>query len=403
MRASQFGQTSVTAPKQRFASIGEVEGFRGWTVAVTADRRAEEQIELLGRQGATIIHAPVIRTMPLGPDAGLRALTSELIADPPDVLIAMTGIGVRGWFATCDAWGLSPDLRTALASRTYIVARGPKAASAIANEGLQTGWRAPEATSTEVLRYLESLPLDGSRVAVQLAGAPDPDFSHALRARGARVVELPVYEWVLPGASAATMRFVDALVNGEVDAVTFTCAHAVTNLLSLAGDRQSAVLERLRSSVVTGCVGPVTEAAALRAGATQVVTAAPARLGAMVRALGRHFEARRRVLVLAGIGVVAQGAALSVAGQHVALTRGERLLFETLLDADGAVLSKARLARVAWDGEVDDHAVEVAVNRLRRKLGRAASAIETSNRRGYRLTVADDRTRGIVHGADHRP
>ena len=374
----------------------------GWTVAVTADRRAEEQIELLGRQGAATIHAPVIRTMPLGPDAGLRAVTADLIDDPPDVLVAMTGIGVRGWFATSDAWGLATDLRATLAARTHIVARGPKAASAVANEGLRARWRAPEATSTEVLRYLEARPLDGSRVAVQLAGAPDPAFSQALRARGARVVELPVYEWVLPPPTATTVRFVDAVVNGEVDAVTFTCAHAVTNLLALAADRRSAVVERLRTSVVSACVGPVTEAAARRAGATQIVTAAPARLGTMVRALGRHLEVRRRVLVLAGIDVVAQGAALDVAGQPVALTRGERLLFETLLDADGAVLSKQRLARVAWDSDVDDHAVEVAVNRLRRKLGRAASAIETTNRRGYRLTATDGRTRGTVHGADQR-
>jgi DNA-binding response OmpR family regulator len=37
---------------------------------------------------------------------------------------------------------------------------------------------------------------------------------------------------------------------------------------------------------------------------------------------------------------------------------------------------------------VSEHAVEVAVNRLRVKLGPAAVALETTNRRGYRLAVA---------------
>ena len=49
------------------------------------------------------------------------------------------------------------------------------------------------------------------------------------------------------------------------------------------------------------------------------------------------------------------------------------------------MLSKERLAATAWDAPVDDHTVEVAVNRLRRKLGPAALALETTNRRGYRI------------------
>ena len=37
---------------------------------------------------------------------------------------------------------------------------------------------------------------------------------------------------------------------------------------------------------------------------------------------------------------------------------------------------------------VNARPVEVAVNRLRAKLGPAAAALETTNRRGYRLAVA---------------
>ena len=36
---------------------------------------------------------------------------------------------------------------------------------------------------------------------------------------------------------------------------------------------------------------------------------------------------------------------------------------------------------------MSEHTVEVTVNRLRTKLGRAAVALETSNRRGYRLAM----------------
>ncbi len=56
--------------------------------------------------------------------------------------------------------------------------------------------------------------------------------------------------------------------------------------------------------------------------------------------------------------------------------------------AGGAVLSKRTLAQLAWTTTVSEHTVEVTVNRLRAKLGPAAVALQTSNRRGYRLAVA---------------
>ncbi|HEX9548615.1 MAG TPA: winged helix-turn-helix domain-containing protein, partial [Acidimicrobiales bacterium] len=137
--------------------------------------------------------------------------------------------------------------------------------------------------------------------------------------------------------------------------------------------------------VSVACVGPVTAAAAEAAGAADVVVAKPARLGAMVRALAGHFVSRALRLDLSGIEVVVQGARLEVDGSEVRLTRRERLLLESLIGSGGAMLSKSELARVAWDDDVVEHTVEVAVNRLRSKLGRAGVALETSNRRGYRL------------------
>jgi DNA-binding response OmpR family regulator len=78
---------------------------------------------------------------------------------------------------------------------------------------------------------------------------------------------------------------------------------------------------------------------------------------------------------------------VAIDGHQVRLTPRERRVLETMLAMEGAVLSKARLASLAWDDAVDDHTVEVAINRLRRKLGPAALALETTNRRGYRIAL----------------
>jgi uroporphyrinogen-III synthase len=59
-----------------------------------------------------------------------------------------------------------------------------------------------------------------------------------------------------------------------------------------------------------------------------------------------------------------------------------------LAEADGAVVSKARLLQEAWpDESADEHVVEVTVGRLRRRLGAHGEAIQTVSRRGYRLRV----------------
>ena len=111
----------------------------GFTVGVTADRRSSEQVELLRRAGARVLHAPAMHTHALGDEGPLRAATERIVADPPAIVMATTGIGVRSWFAGAQAWGLDGALLNALRqSRVHV--RGPKALGAVVQAGLEV-WR----------------------------------------------------------------------------------------------------------------------------------------------------------------------------------------------------------------------------------------------------------------------
>ena len=90
-------------------SIGALP-LAGFTIGVTADRRADEQIQLLERKGATVVHGPTIRTHPLGDESGLAAATRSLIDDPPDVTVFITALGVRSWLEAAEALGLADAL-----------------------------------------------------------------------------------------------------------------------------------------------------------------------------------------------------------------------------------------------------------------------------------------------------
>jgi len=73
---------------------------------------------------------PAISVVALPDDDELHRHTEALIAHPPDILIATTGIGFRSWVAAADGWGLANQLIAAL-SRARVVARGPKATGAL--------------------------------------------------------------------------------------------------------------------------------------------------------------------------------------------------------------------------------------------------------------------------------
>ena len=72
-------------------------------------------------------------------------------------------------------------------------------------------------------------------------------------------------------------------------------------------------------------------------------------------------------------------------GAAIDLSQREWAIFEALLRAPGAVLSRARLEEhlYSFDAEVESNTIEVYVSRLRRKLGRGS--IETLRGLGYRL------------------
>ena len=78
---------------------------------------------------------------------------------------------------------------------------------------------------------------------------------------------------------------------------------------------------------------------------------------------------------------------VSIAGKHVNLTGLEFKLLRTLMQRRGRVQTRDRLLNDVWGYEsiIDTRTVDTHVRRLRRKLGKAANAIESVRGFGYRL------------------
>lgn len=364
----------------------ELKPLDGFTIGVTAARRAEELGALLRRRGAEVQHAPALRIVPLSDDRELMAATEQLVAHAPDTVIATTAIGFRGWVEAAEGWGLGEALLARLGT-VELLARGPKVKGAIRAAGLTEQWSPVSESMAEVLDRLLEQGVEGRRIAVQLHGEPLPGFSESLRAAGAELVSVPVYRWLPPLDLAPVDRLLDAVLARGVDAVTFTSAPAAASLLRRAEERGllDGLLDALRREVLAVCVGPVT---ALPLGAHEVPTVQPERfrLGPLVQLLCRELPARVKPLPVAGHRVEIRGHAAVVDGELRAVPPAGMALLRCLARRPGWVVPRAELLRVLPGSGTDEHAVETAMARLRGALG-APKLVQTVVKRGYRLAL----------------
>ncbi|MFE7126081.1 uroporphyrinogen-III synthase [Streptomyces sp. NPDC057617] len=358
----------------------------GFTIGVTAARRADELGALLQRRGGSVVHAPALRIVPLADDTELLAATKELIDTVPDVVVATTAIGFRGWIAAADGWGHGEELLACLRG-VELLARGPKVKGAIRAAGLVEAWSPGSESMAEVLDRLLGEGVEGRRVALQLHGEPLPGFVESLRAGGAEVVVVPVYRWMPPEDLAPVDRLIDAVVSRAVDAVTFTSAPAAASLLARAGDRGRlpALLDALHHDVLAACVGPVT-ALPLQARGIDTVQPERYRLGPLVQVLCTELPGRARALPVAGHRVEIRGHAVLVDGELRPVPPAGMALLHALTRRPGWVVSRAELLRALPGSGRDEHAVETAMARLRTALG-APRLIHTVVKRGYRLAL----------------
>ncbi|WNI15743.1 uroporphyrinogen-III synthase [Actinacidiphila sp. ITFR-21] len=366
---------------------GAVPPLAGFTVGVTAARRADELAALLERRGATTLRAPALRIVPLSDDAQLHAVTGRLLEEAPDVVIATTAIGFRGWIEAAEGWGLGEALLRRLGG-VRVLARGPKVRGALRAVGLAEEWSPASESMAEVLERLLEEGVEGRRIAVQLHGEPLPGFGEALRAAGALVVGVPVYRWMPPEDIAPVDRLLDAVCGRALDAVSFTSAPAAASLLKRAerrGQLEEVVDAFRRGGVLAACVGPMT-ASPLQA--HDVPTRQPERfrLGPLVQLIASELPGAVRSLPVAGHRLEIRGQAAVVDGGLRAVPPAGMALLRALARRPGWVVARSDLLRVLPGAGRDEHAVETAMARLRVALG-APRLIQTVVKRGYRLSL----------------
>lgn len=364
--------------------------LRGFRIGVTATRKADEQIALLQRRGAEVEWAPALSVDPNRVDAAqLRAATEAVLAGPVDMFLATTGIGTKAWFDATETSGMLDQLLAALRA-AEILARGPKAVGALRARGLRELWVPASEEFDEVLEHLRGRDLTGKRIVVQEHGQSLSIVAHALRRQGAEVITVTVYRVESAVDPEPMFRLIEHLADGQLDAVTFTSAPAVAAFVAAAGSvgRRDDVVSAFQADVVAACVGPVT-AAAFELWGIPTIFPDRSRLAAMVKQLEIELPSRRAGLLIklaGGHQLLLHGENVLLDGVDVKLSPAPAAILQALVANPGTVVSRpALLAHLPSGTAGSEHAVEMAVARLRSTLG--TRAIQTVVKRGYRLAV----------------
>ena len=279
--------------------VGEVASFRdhlrwfdqrplfGRRVVVTrSPEQAGMLVDALENLGAQAIEAPTFRLAPPeDPEALDRAAAS---IDAYDWAVFESATAVARFLS---ALTLGPrDLRAL--GRVRLCAIGPSTAERLIASGLKPDVIVPEVRVDSISDALMSHgSIDGQHLLIVRPDHLRDTLAQELVSRGATVTDLVAYRTEAASAdSSAAQHLYRMLLDGQIDAVTFTSPTAIRRFAALIGEEQAA---DLLNTTVVATIGPVTAAAARELGVTAPLVAETYTVDGLMRVLVQHFASHR--------------------------------------------------------------------------------------------------------------
>jgi uroporphyrinogen-III synthase len=256
--------------------------FDGLRVLSFESRRAIEIAELIRRQGGDPFVAPSMREVPLENNPDAFAFAERIFHGDFDMMIFLTGVGTRALDKVL-ASRYQPGQFAEALRKIAIVARGPKPLAALREMQVPVTVAVPEPnTWRELLTAIANRP--ERRIAVQEYGKSNPDLLDGLKARGADVTPVRVYQWDLPEDTGPLREAIRRIVEGLADVAVFTTSIQLTHLFRIAAETclEEAVLDALHRMVIAS-IGPTTSEALEEFGLVADIIPTHPKMGLLVK------------------------------------------------------------------------------------------------------------------------
>lgn len=266
--------------------------FEGLRVLSLESRRSAEIERLIRARGGQPTVAPSMREVPLEENPEALAFAEKLFRGKFQMMILLTGVGTRLLAEIIETRYPAGSFADALKKLT-VVARGSKPIAVLREWGVPVTIAVPEPnTWREILASLAGR--TEKRIAVQEYGRPSAELIDGLRAGGAEVTPVPVYQWDLPENCEPLRDAARRLAAGEFGIVMFTTSVQVNHLFRVAEELslEDAIRGSLQRMVVAS-VGPTTSQALAEFGLRADVEPSHPKMGFLVN---ETAEAARRIL-----------------------------------------------------------------------------------------------------------
>jgi uroporphyrinogen-III synthase len=272
--------------------VTESGALQGKRVALPEARQLGILADLFRNRGAEVLEIPLVAILDAPDPTPVLAWVDRFIAQPPDLLVLLTGEGLKRLLELAEREGRYADFVAAL-TRVHKLCRGPKPERVLRTLALQADIQAQQPTTAGVIASLASLELAGKRVAVQLYGEePNLPLTDFLRGKGATVDTVAPYVYASKEDESRVVQFIHALRAGELDVVTFTSQPQYKRLQDVA--KLHGLEQELHDGLqrtLLAAVGPVVEQQLTSAGYTVAVTPEKTYfMKPLVTAVMRHFE-----------------------------------------------------------------------------------------------------------------
>jgi uroporphyrinogen-III synthase len=256
--------------------------FDGLRVISFESRRAVEMAELIRRQGGDPFVAPSMREVPIENNLEAFQFAERLFRGEFDLMIFLTGVGTRALHKVLASRYPGEQFADAL-RKIAIAARGPKPLAALRELQVPVTVTAPEPNTWRELLAA----LDGRaerRIAVQEYGKSNPELLDALRAKGAEVTAVRVYQWDLPEDLAPLRDAVHRIAQGHADVAMFTTSIQIMHLFRIATEErlEQAMRDGLRRMVIAS-IGPTTTETLEEFGLQADITPSHPKMGFLVK------------------------------------------------------------------------------------------------------------------------
>jgi uroporphyrinogen III methyltransferase/synthase len=254
-------------------------------VVTRAREQASGLVDMLRARGAEVLEYPTIRIEKLEDMTKLDEALRSLARYAWMVITSVNTVPVIA--ERLEA--LELDARAF--AMTKVAAIGPATASVLREKlGIRADFVPTEAVAEALVDQWPDMEMRGKRVFLPRAREAREVLPERLRAMGAMVDVIPVYETV---AMEQPGTLLEDLMAGNIDAITFTASSTVKNLMqALAIGSAESKLRAYLKGVCLAVIGPVTGQTLKEYGFEPTIVAEEHTMAGLVKALESYFAKR---------------------------------------------------------------------------------------------------------------